>query len=117
LAADPRFSENAQRSDNVLALKDALETILRAHDVEHWLDVLSAAGIPCAPINDVAHTCADPQVAARNMIVPIEDAALPGIKVAGLPIKMSAYPDRDRREAAPDLDGDRARILADFPDT
>ncbi len=89
----------------------------KSHDVEHWLGVLSAAGIPCAPINDVAHACADPQVIARNMIVPIEDATLPGIKVAGLPIKMSAYPDRDRREAAPDLDADRARILADFPDS
>jgi hypothetical protein len=30
---------------------------------------------------------------------------------------MSAYPDRDRRAAAPDLDADRARILADFPDS
>ena len=101
----------------MLSLKDALETILQAHDVEHWLGVLGVAGIPCAPINDVAHACADPQVLARNMIVPIEDAALPGIKVAGLPIKMSAYPDRDRRAAAPDLDADRARILADFPDS
>jgi CoA:oxalate CoA-transferase len=117
LAVDPRFAENARRSDNVLALKDALETILQAHDVEHWLDLLGAAGIPCAPINDVAHACADPQVTARNMIVPIEDATLPGIKVAGLPIKMSAYPDRDRRAAAPELDADRARILADFPDS
>jgi CoA:oxalate CoA-transferase len=116
LATDPRFSENARRSDNVVALKDAVEDILRPHGVDHWLSVLGAAGIPCAPINDVAHACADPQVTARNMIVPIEDETLPGIKVAGLPIKMSAYPDRDRRSAAPELDADRARNLADFPE-
>ncbi|HEX6119878.1 MAG TPA: CoA transferase [Dongiaceae bacterium] len=116
LATDPRFCENAHRSDHVLALKDTLEEILQRHDVEHWLGVLGAAGIPCAPINDVSHACADPQVMARGMIVPLDDEALPGIKVAGLPIKMSSYPDRDRRDAAPDLDGDRARILADFPD-
>jgi CoA:oxalate CoA-transferase len=85
--------------------------------VEHWLEALGAAGIPCAPINDIAHACADPQVAARNMIVPIDDEMLPGIKLAGLPIKMSAYADRDRRDAAPELDADRARILADFPDS
>jgi hypothetical protein len=35
--------------------------------------------------------------------------------VAGMPIKMSAYPDAEGRPAAPALDGDRARILADFP--
>ncbi|MGH6893549.1 MAG: CaiB/BaiF CoA transferase family protein, partial [Dongiaceae bacterium] len=116
LAADPRFVENALRSDNVLALKDTLEGILRPHATEYWLNVLSASGIPCAPINDVAHACADPQVTARNMIVPLEDDSLPGIKVAGLPIKMSAYADRDHRPPAPDLDADRARILADFPD-
>ena len=114
LATDPRFSENAQRSDHVLALKETLEEILRPHDVEHWIGVLGAAGIPCSPINDIAHVCSDPHVLARNMIVPIEDETLPGIKIAGLPIKMSAYPDRDRRSAAPDLDADRARILADF---
>ena len=98
LATDPRFSENARRSDNVLALKDdagrrSCGRMTRSIGWTSW----ARAGIPCAPINDIAHACADPQVVARNMIVPIDDAALPGIKIAGLPIKMSAYPDRDRR--------------------
>ncbi len=115
IAADPRFSENARRSDNVLALKATLEEVLQHHPTGHWLGVLGAAGIPCAPINDVAHAVADPQVVARNMVVPLLDDALPGIKLAGLPIKMSAYPEALDRPAAPDLDGDRARILADFP--
>ena len=115
IAADPRFRENARRSDNVAALKATLEEVLQHHPTEHWLGVLGAAGIPCAPINDVAHAVADPQVVARNMVVPLQDDALPGIKLAGLPIKMSAYPEALSRPAAPDLDGDRARILADFP--
>lgn len=115
IAADPRFRENARRSDNVVALKATLEEVLQHHATEHWLGVLGAAGIPCAPINDVAHAVADPQVVARNMVVPLLDEALPGIKLAGLPIKMSAYPEALSRPAAPDLDGDRARILADFP--
>jgi CoA:oxalate CoA-transferase len=117
LASDARFSENARRSDHVLALKAALEEILSRQTTAHWLGVLGGAGIPCAPINDVAHACADPQVNARNMVLPIEDAALPGIKLAGQPIKMSAYPDAETRPAAPDLDADRTRILADFPAT
>lgn len=116
LASDPRFSENARRSDNVLALKATLEDILQPHGTDHWLAVLAEAGIPCAPINDIAHVCADPQVAARNMVVPLQDESLPGVKVVGLPIKMSRYPDRDHRTAAPELDADRACILADFPD-
>ena len=116
LATDPRFALNADRSDHVLALKDVLEAILQAHDMEHWLTTLENAGIPCSPLNDVAHAVSDPHVVARNMIVPMEDEAFAGIKIAGLPIKMSAYPDRASRPAAPDLDADRARILADFPE-
>jgi CoA:oxalate CoA-transferase len=116
LATDPRFALNADRSDHVLALKDVLEAILQAHDTEHWLTTLENAGIPCSPLNDVAHAVSDPHVVARNMIVPMEDEAFAGIKIAGLPIKMSAYPDRASRPAAPDLDADRARILADFPE-
>ena len=115
LARDPRFAENARRSDNVLELKALLEEILVWHPTRHWLDLLMQAGIPCAPINDVGEAINDPQVQSRNMVLPIDDASIQPLMVAGMPIKMSAYPEPASRGAAPDLDQDRARILADFP--
>ncbi len=75
----------------------------------------AAAGIPCAPINDVEQAVHNPQVQARNMVLPVDDPSVAPLMVAGMPIKMSAYPDAERRPAAPTLDGDRTRILADFP--
>ena len=35
----------------------------------HWLALLDAAEIPCGPINDYAQVFADPQVAARGMML------------------------------------------------
>ena len=115
LAADPHFTTNAQRSEHVLLLKATLEDLLKHHPTQHWLDLLLPAGIPCAPINDVGQAVHDPQVQARQMVLPVDDPSVAPLMVAGMPIKMSAYPDAQKRDAAPELDADRARILADFP--
>ena len=115
LAEDERFSRNAKRSEHVILLKATLEDILLHHPTQHWLDLLLPAGIPCAPINDVGQAVHDPQIQARNMVLPVDDESVAPLMVAGLPIKMSAYADAERRPAAPELDADRARILRDFP--
>jgi CoA:oxalate CoA-transferase len=49
------------------------------------------------------------------MVLLVDDPSVAPLMVAGLPIKMSAFADAERRPAAPDLDADRASILADFP--
>ena len=115
VAQDARFAKNTARSEHVVLLKATLEDLLVHHPTQHWLDLLLPAGIPCAPINDVEQAVHDPQVQARNMVLPVDDPSVAPLMVAGMPIKMSAYPDAERRPAAPALDGDRARILADFP--
>jgi CoA:oxalate CoA-transferase len=115
LSADPHFASNRVRSDHVMLLKATLEDILREHPTQHWLDLLLPAGIPCAPINSVKDAVHDPQIQARHMVLPVDDPSVAPLMVAGLPIKMSAYADADRRPAAPELDADRDRILADFP--
>ncbi|MEX0814318.1 MAG: CoA transferase [Dongiaceae bacterium] len=111
LAGNPLFLTNDQRSRHVEALKDELEDALAARPAAEWLRVLDAAGVPCAPINNVAEALAEPQVLARNMVVSLDDPDAVALKVAGNPIKMSAFPDPATRAAAPALDGDRARIL------
>jgi CoA:oxalate CoA-transferase len=114
LASDGRYASNAGRAEHVDALAHDLEGILRMRPVAHWLDILGQAGIPCGPINDVGKVLADPQVLARNMVVSIEDPAMSGLRLAGNPIKLSAYPDPPTRAAAPALDAHRRRILENF---
>jgi CoA:oxalate CoA-transferase len=114
LARDARFLTNDQRAENVDALGAALEVILKERASAEWLQLLETAGVPCGPINDIAGIANDPQIRARNMIVAIEDPEAGSLKLAGNPIKLSAFPDPTSRPAAPALDGDRAKILKDL---
>jgi CoA:oxalate CoA-transferase len=105
LAADPRFVTNRDRVANAAALQQALENVLRTAPVAHWLSVLETAGVPCGPINSVAEAVEHPQAAARNMIVRAGD-----LRMAGNPIKLSAFEDPPTRRPAPELDADGAII-------
>jgi CoA:oxalate CoA-transferase len=114
LGTDPRFRTNRVRVENHEALKRELSAALAARTADEWLPLLRAAGLPCGPINTVADVVDDAQVAARNMIVEVEDPVAGRVKVFGCPIKMSAFPDPSVRATAPDLDGDRARLLREL---
>ena len=115
LAAQEQFRTNEGRTENEVLLKLEVERTLSSATSSHWLRLLEAAGIPAGPLNDVEHVLRDPQVSARNMIVTAEDPTVGQLHMAGNPIKMSAFDDPSTRRTAPDLDGDRERILADFP--
>lgn len=113
LADDPRFATNLARCDNARLLKRLIEAITIDRPSAHWIAKLEAAGIPTGPIQNVAQAMEDPQMKARNMVVSILDkAGMPAYVAAGNPIKLSAMEDPTTRRPAPELDGDRAGILA-----
>jgi CoA:oxalate CoA-transferase len=109
LATDPRFASNRDRNRNADELKVALEAVLRTRPAAHWLGVLETAGIPCTRIHTVADAVQHPQVIARNMIV-----SAGGLRMAGNPIKLSAFSDPPTRPPAPDLDADGEGIRQEF---
>ncbi|MGZ4666379.1 MAG: CaiB/BaiF CoA transferase family protein [Frankiaceae bacterium] len=109
LVADPRYASNESRFDHRHILKVEMEATLRQGSAEHWLAQLDTAGVPCSPILDVAEALGSSQAAARRMVV-----SSGGLPVLGNPIKMSAYPDPAERPPAPDLDADRADLIAEF---
>jgi len=114
LAADPRFATNDLRNRNGDALRAALDPILRGKPTAAWIETIGAAGIPCGPINNVAQALQHPQVPARNMLVEMTDPKAGTVRLAGNPMKMSAFADPGTRPPAPDLDGDRAAILREL---
>jgi CoA:oxalate CoA-transferase len=63
-------------------------------------------------VNTVAEVANDPQVAARHMIVSIDDPVIGNLRVPGNPIKMSGVPEPADHTPPPAVDGDRAAILA-----
>jgi CoA:oxalate CoA-transferase len=113
IAADPRFATNAARCENHALLKRLIETVTLGHSVAHWLAVLDAAGLPTARVQDMIEVLADPQLRARNMVLPVTpQPGGPAFTAPGNPIKMSTLPEPSSLPPAPRLDGDRAAILA-----
>ena len=53
---------------------------------------LVGSGVPAAPVNSVPEALADPQVAARGMVVEAE-----GVRLLGNPVKLSDVPERPPR--------------------
>jgi crotonobetainyl-CoA:carnitine CoA-transferase CaiB-like acyl-CoA transferase len=53
LPHDPRFAHTKDRTRNREALRPLLVERLRTKPANEWFRLLSAAGVPCGPINDV----------------------------------------------------------------
>ncbi|MBS0526409.1 MAG: CoA transferase [Proteobacteria bacterium] len=111
LTNSPDYKTNALRLKHHRELEHAIESVLKGNTTAHWIELLGKAGVPCGPINNVAQAISHPQVAARNMLVEVPDGSGGTLKLAGNPLKMSAFADPKARRAAPDLDADRAAIL------
>jgi CoA:oxalate CoA-transferase len=114
LADSALYRSNDLRLNNQPQLQAELERTLRDKTTAAWIPILEEAGIPCGPINNVAQALAHPQVAARNMVITVEDKAAGPLKLSGNPLKMSAFADPPTRDPAPVLDGDRAAILKEL---
>jgi len=92
LCADERFATNHLRTHHYADLLPIMEAILRQHPTSWWLEEMERAGIPCGPIHSIDQLASDPQVAAREMIQEVLDPAAGPMKMAGVPIKLSATP-------------------------
>ena len=56
------YEEPKARINGTAAWNELLEPLLKAETIEHWLKVLAEAGVPAAPIRDLAQTAADEQL-------------------------------------------------------
>jgi CoA:oxalate CoA-transferase len=106
LATDKRFLSNLLRTEHNEILKLELEATLVKQPAAHWLAVIHEAGVPVAPLLNVAEAAEHPQTKARNMLI---EAG--GIRMPGNPVKISGYDDPPTRVGAPTLNqhGDSLR--------
>jgi crotonobetainyl-CoA:carnitine CoA-transferase CaiB-like acyl-CoA transferase len=94
LAGEARFQTNAGRVANRNTLVEILQKKFMQHPTTEWVEQLTAAGIPAGPINTVTQALAEPQVAARGMIVEIMHPSGALLKFLGPVPKFSATPAR-----------------------
>ncbi len=68
LATDPRYATNIARVKNLDTLHPMIAGILATRPLDHWIETLGKADVPCGPINTIPRVFADPQVQHRAML-------------------------------------------------
>jgi crotonobetainyl-CoA:carnitine CoA-transferase CaiB-like acyl-CoA transferase len=88
-AADPLFSDGRKRAANRLALVDVMQPVLLTRSRQEWMGLIGEAGVPCAPVNNIAELAETEQLQAMDMM-----RTLPGsdLRIVGLPLSF----DRER---------------------
>jgi len=89
LLADARFATNEARVRNRDATVPEIAAILAKHPRAFWVEPMNAAGVPCAPINDVAQMFSDPQVRSRGMRIELPDPVAGTLGLIGSPMRFS----------------------------
>jgi crotonobetainyl-CoA:carnitine CoA-transferase CaiB-like acyl-CoA transferase len=92
LARDPRFATNAARVRNRDALTALVQKALATQRVAHWTERLSAAGVPCGPVNDIAQVFADPHLQHRGARVEMEHPLAGTLPLLASPLRLSQTP-------------------------
>ncbi|MEM7343187.1 MAG: CaiB/BaiF CoA-transferase family protein [Chloroflexota bacterium] len=89
LRDDVRFYTNSERVRNREALLPFVYEVIQTRPAHEWLEMLTAANIPCGPIKNVSGALSDPHLTERGMIVELEHPALGAIKSLATPIHFS----------------------------
>jgi crotonobetainyl-CoA:carnitine CoA-transferase CaiB-like acyl-CoA transferase len=106
-ARDPRYATNPARVAAKPELIREIERIVRTRTKGEWLDLLEAAGVPCAPIHTLAEAVTTPQALALGLIQPV-----PGdvYELVGLPLSFDGERPPLRR-APPRIGEHNAEVL------
>jgi crotonobetainyl-CoA:carnitine CoA-transferase CaiB-like acyl-CoA transferase len=104
LAAQERLRDVSGRMAAVDELEAVVSRWTMARTLAEISGVLTAAGVPFGAVAEITDAVASPQIAAREMLVELEHAALGTITLTGLPVKLSATPGSIRK--APPMVGE-----------
>jgi crotonobetainyl-CoA:carnitine CoA-transferase CaiB-like acyl-CoA transferase len=96
------WATNAGRVADRQPLAEALAQVFTRRPAAEWVPVLGAAGVPCAPVQDLAALPEDPQIAAAGLLQEVDHPA-GAVRVVGSPYRLDDVRPRVRR--APPLLG------------
>jgi formyl-CoA transferase len=92
LAQDPQYATTAARRPRRDEIAALIQAWTGARSKAEVVGALTTAGVPAAPVNNVAEMVADPQVQAREMFVELQHATYGPVKITGTPLKLSETP-------------------------
>lgn len=109
LAADATLATNDGRVRAYSTLRPRLAATIAGRRRDEWIGVLRAAGVPTGAVRTIDEALADPQIAAREMVVRLLHPTIGSLDVLGIPVKLSDTPGAVR--TAPPLLGQHTRAV------
>ncbi len=97
LAKHADFANAKLRSQNRVALNEAISEQSRRYDSTTLIALLADAGVPCGPIYKMDEVFADPQVRHLGMAVPVPKADGGNLTLVGPAMALSRTPARMKR--------------------
>jgi crotonobetainyl-CoA:carnitine CoA-transferase CaiB-like acyl-CoA transferase len=92
LADDPRFTTNPLRVENRDALVAILAGVFAGEPRDRWLEVLAAAGVASAPVQDLSELMTDPAMLRAGVLTELDHPAAGWVRTLGPGIRLSATP-------------------------
>jgi formyl-CoA transferase len=111
--ARPDWQTQKGRSADRAAVNAAIAEVTRTRRAADWIETLTAAGIPCGPINTVDQVFADPQVRHLGIAQSIEHPRLGRQRVVASPLNLSGV-SKEIRSAAPEISADTDAVLGEL---
>ena len=113
LLDEAAFATDAARVANRHEVNEALSEIFKTRSTADLLERLTAASVPCGPINSIDQVFADPQTAHLGIAKRVAHPVLGDIGLVGQPITLSQA-SCDRLEPAPEKGQHTGVILAEL---
>ena len=110
---DARFKTPALRQRNIDHRLRMTQEVLRTRSAAEWLERLTAAGVPCAPVLTRSEMIRDPQVQATGIVVETDHALAGRLRGARPAARFSATP-ASIRSGGPALGEHSAAILGEL---
>jgi crotonobetainyl-CoA:carnitine CoA-transferase CaiB-like acyl-CoA transferase len=111
--SDPRLGSRDVRLRERAAVNEAVAAILKARPRAAWMEAFGRVGLAFAPVNTVEEALADPQLAARHMVVETTHPNGTPYRMPGNPIKLSGFlASEESFSSPPTLGQHTAEVLA-----
>lgn len=113
LADDPRFTDNAARSENDSALRAIIGEWAAGRTRDEAISALRDAGVPAGPVWSLREVLASPHSQARGLVTKGQNARLGEIPLVRQPVRFSGA-DMQEEPRSPLLGEDTGEVLAEL---